>query len=74
MVIYAAALWSMFDTLPPSGAHRTYLGELPPFGQNMAWLVGISHTAYLAYKAAPHGRSAESPAAQSASTPDGAVG
>lgn len=45
--VYMYGLWAILT----AGKAPT---ALPDFSQNMAWLIGISHAGYLAYKAAPH--------------------
>lgn len=57
--VYAAALWASFSRQGPSAPILT----LPDFSERFVWLMGISHTGYLAYKAAPHGRSTSGDAA-----------
>jgi hypothetical protein len=56
LVVYGAALSGMFATAAPplDPAKPTWLNSLPTFNENLAWLIGISHAGYLAYKAAPH--------------------
>lgn len=53
--IYAGSIWSGF-----TDARAPFLGAaagwLPPLEPNFVWLLGISHAGYLAYKAAPHGK------------------
>ncbi|WP_397453365.1 hypothetical protein [Pseudomonas sp. NA-150] len=76
LIIYASALWHLFDT-PPDSAKSIdcYLNTLPVFSAHMAWLIGISHAGYLTYKAAPHGSNTPQPAASQASdVKDGSVG
>lgn len=36
------------------------IGSLPQLDKSFVWLLGISHASYLAYKAAPHTKSANS--------------
>lgn len=48
MVVYACAIGSNLVI----GGEK--LNELPPLNPNMVWLIGISHAAYIAYKASPH--------------------
>lgn len=50
--VFASALWTKFA----AGAET--IQELPKFSNQFIWLLGISHAGYLAYKAAPHGRTA----------------
>jgi hypothetical protein len=51
--VYASALWAQF-----AGLGAKVITELPKFSDQFVWLMGISHAGYLAYKAAPHGRTA----------------
>jgi|GEM_PF-905842 len=61
--IYAGSLWGGF-----TDAKAPFLGAaagwLPPLEPNFVWLMGISHAGYLAYKAAPHGRTDPEPPVQ----------
>ena len=75
LTIYAIQLWHLFGTNPPAQAGTTFMGSLPSFTPNMAWLIGISHAGYLAYKAAPHGGStASAGSSQTPALPDNSVG
>jgi len=65
LMAYGGGLWTMFGT-----TSADQLTSLPDFSSQMAWLVGISHAGYLAYKAAPHGATAD----PAASVPETAVG
>jgi len=53
VAVYGASLWAMFAALQPAGKP---IVKLPDFNDGFAWLMGISHAGYLAYKAVPHSR------------------
>jgi len=61
LITYGATLWHMFGGPVPPQAPSTWLNNLPEFSRDTAWLVGISHAGYLAYKAAPHGGTQDAP-------------
>ena len=76
LIAYGASLWALFSGKPPADSPHDWPKSLPSFSDNMAWLVGISHAGYLAYKAAPHGASAGAPTTAPTAPPaqDNAVG
>ena len=62
--VYASSIWSRFGNSSPQ--------IFPAFPPYFAWLMGISHASYLAYKAAPH--TATAPAEAGADPASEAVG
>ncbi len=68
--IYAGAIWDMF-------MQRAYLltrAEMPLLDSQFLWLMAISHAGYLAYKAAPHGKTETTGLDGRTIDSDGAVG
>jgi hypothetical protein len=75
LTIYSIQLWHLFGANPPAQAGTTFMDALPAFSANMAWLIGISHAGYLAYKAAPHDNgTAPAGSSQTSALQDGSVG
>lgn len=69
--VYAGAIIQMLATKNSPllfGPH----GALPPLTEHFVWLLGISHAAYLSYKAVPHGPPPSEGSPQSGSPPDAA--
>jgi hypothetical protein len=60
LAVYAGDIWNTLGAPAALVPHSknidfsNYLHTLPVFNANLAWLIGISHAGYLAYKAAPH--------------------
>jgi hypothetical protein len=74
LAVYSGAIWGMFAASGTPKAIATGITSLPKFSEHLAWLVGISHAGYLAYKAAPHGASAGPSTPAAAGPSDDAVG
>jgi hypothetical protein len=51
------------------GAPVALIRQLPALDKSFVWLMGISHASYLAYKAAPHTKSADGPPARIIAAP-----
>lgn len=56
LVLLGAYAGYVFQNLAHGPAHIT---DLPTLDKSFVWLMGISHASYLAYKAAPHTKSAD---------------
>lgn len=62
LILLAAYADYVFQALAaPSGL----ISSLPTLDKSFVWLMGISHASYLAYKAAPHTKTADAPPADS---------
>lgn len=67
---YGTLLTTPHGLEPAPGGGATGWIQFPELGQDLLWLLGISHAGYLSYKAVPHGNDT-SPGSDPSSTPAG---
>lgn len=73
LIVYAGAIVRFLVRAEPPG-NSDLLASLPPLNETVVWLIGISHTGYIAYKATPHGGSGAAAPVGIATDASGAAG